>query len=265
MKFSIIIPIYNEEKYIERCLDSVFAQTIDKSQYEVIVIDDGSTDNSVNILKEYPVTILNSPRVGAGGARNRGLDVAKGQYIILLDGDDYFYQKDTLEKLEQTLNNQDIVFVKYKQILGEDEKIFKENYHNSLEEQIYQSNYFCCTLKCFKGELVKGVRYKERCFHEDISFTMELMCKAKSLCYFDEILYVYDKQENHSTIDDYTIRKALDFTNQVLEYLYLANQYKDKTEALMIRIQQEKYLSKIEKLCDWVKNDTSYSYHKFLE
>lgn len=208
-KFSIIIPNYNEERYIKRCLESIFNQTIDKSNYEVIVIDDGSNDKSVAIIKQYNVKLLNSNRLGAGGARNKGMNIASGKYIILLDGDDYLYKNDVLEKLDKKLNNQDIVFVKYKQILGQAEKIVVENNLNTLEEQIYKSNHFCCTLKCLKKELAEGIRYKNKSYHEDISFTLELMCKAKILLYFDEILYVYYKDENTSTINNYTVNEFL--------------------------------------------------------
>lgn len=264
-KFSIIIPNYNEEKYINRCLESIFNQTMNKEEYEVIVIDDGSTDKSIEIIKQYNVKLLNSNRLGAGGARNKGLDIASGKYIILLDGDDYLYKNDVLEKLDQKLDNQDIVFVKYKQILGEEEKIVEENTCNTLEEQIYKSSHFCCTLKCFKNELSKDIRYKNKSYHEDISFTLELMSKAKTQLYFDEILYVYYKENNTSTIDNYTVRKALDFTIQTLEYLYLADKYKDKKQFLMKRISQEKYLQKISKLIDWVENDKPYTYDTFLK
>lgn len=264
-KFSIIIPNYNEEKYIKRCLESIFNQTINKLNYEVIVIDDGSTDSSIEIIKQYDVKLLNSYRLGAGGARNKGIDIANGKYIILLDGDDYLYKDDVLEKLDKKLENQDIVFVKYKQILGQEEKIVEENSSNTLEEQIYKSNYFCCTLKCFKKELVEGIRYKNKSYHEDISFTLELMCKAKTLLYFDEILYVYYKEKNKSTVDNYTIRKALDFTMQTLEYLYFADRYKDKKQFLMKRIEQSQYEIKISKLIDWVKNDKPYTYKEFLK
>lgn len=264
-RFSIIIPNYNEEKYIRRCLDSIFNQTIHKSKYEVIVIDDGSTDKSINMIKEYDVTLLNSDRLGAGGARNKGLDFAKGEYIILLDSDDYLYEEKVLEKLDKKLQNEDIVFVKYKEILGQKENIIEENSAHTLEEQIYQSNYFCCTLKCFKRDLVKEIRYKTKCYHEDIAFTMELMCKAKTVLYFNEILYVYDKEENSSTTDNYRIRKALDFTMQTLEYLYLVDKYKDKKQAILKRIDQERYLTKITRLYDWVKNDKPYTYNEFLK
>ena len=262
-KFSIIIPIYNEEKYIKRCLESIFNQTIDKEKYEVIVIDDSSTDGSVEIIKQYKVKLLNSNRLGSGGARNKGLDIASGKYIILLDGDDYLYKNDVLEKLDKQLDNQDVVFVKYKQILGKEEKIIQENNLNTLEEQIYKSDHFCCTLKCFKNELSKDIRYRDKSYHEDISFTIELMCKAKTQLYFDEILYVYYKEKDSSTIDNYTVRKALDFTIQTLEYLHLADKYKDKKKFLMNRISQETYTQRISKLIDWVENDKTYTYDTF--
>lgn len=99
-KFSIIIPNYNKEKYIRRCLNSIVTQSINKQNYEVIVIDDGSTDGSIDIIKEYDVKLLNSNRLGAGGTRNKGIDIAKGKYIILLDSDDYLYKNDILEKLD---------------------------------------------------------------------------------------------------------------------------------------------------------------------
>lgn len=264
-KFSIIIPNYNEEKYIRRCLDSIFNQTVDRTKYEVIVIDDGSTDKSVDIITKYNVKLLNSNRLGAGGARNKGIDIAKGKYIILLDGDDYLYKNNVLEKLDKELDNQDIVFVKYKQILGEKEQIVEENNTNTLEEQIYKSNHFCCTLKCFKKEIVEGIQYKNKSYHEDISFTLELMCRAKTLLYFNDVLYVYYKEQNTSTIDNYTIRKALDFTEQTLEYLYFADKYKEKKQYLIKRIEQENYLLKISKLIDWVKYDKSYTYNEFLK
>lgn len=262
-KFSIIVPNYNEEKSIKRCLDSIFNQTISETKYEVIVVDDGSNDASINIISQYNVKILKTNRLGAGGARNKGIDFAKGKYIILLDSDDYLYKDDVLEKLDKELENQDIVFVKYKQILGKEEKIIAENSSNTLEEQIYKSNHFCCTLKCFKTSLIEGIRYKNKSYHEDISFTMELMCKAKTLLYFDEILYVYYKEDN-STTDNYTVRKALDFTQQTLEYLYFADKYKDKRKFLITRIEKEDYLNKISKIIYWVKNNRPYTYNEFL-
>lgn len=263
-KFSIIIPCYNEEKNIRRCLNSIFCQTLDKKNYEVIVIDDGSRDNSVNIIKEFDLRLFNSNRLGAGGARNIGINNAIGEYIILLDADDYLYNNDVLEKLDNRLINQDVVFVKYKKISGNTEQILEESNLNSIDEQIYNAKHFCCTLKCFKRKLAKNIKYKEISYHEDISFTMELMCKAKNLLYFDEILYVYCKEQNTSTTDNYSVKKALDFLIQTLEYLNLADKYKDKKDALIKRIEKEGYIDKVQKLEDWIINDKPYSYTEYL-
>ncbi len=84
-KFSIIIPNYNKGILIKNCLNSIFNQTINKEEYEVIIIDDASTDNSLDYINGYDVVLLKSNRLGAGGARNCGFEVAKGAYIILLE------------------------------------------------------------------------------------------------------------------------------------------------------------------------------------
>ena len=86
-KFSIIIPVYNVENYIKKCLDSVFAQT--EKDYEVIVVNDGTKDNSMDIVKNYDVKIVNQKNQGLSEARNTGLKNAKGEYILFLDSDDY--------------------------------------------------------------------------------------------------------------------------------------------------------------------------------
>lgn len=148
-------------------------------------------------------------------------------------------------------------------MLEKEEKMIAENPFNTLEEQIFKSKYFCCTLKCFKNELANGIRYKEKTRHEDIAFTMELMCKAKTLLYFNEILYVYAKKD--FTVNNYTIREALDFVMQTLEYLYLADKYKDKKKVLINRINQEAYVLRINKLYNWIENDNPYTYHEFLK
>ena len=102
-EISVIIPVYNTEIYLRQCLDSVINQTF--KDIEIICVDDGSTDGSINILKEYSnkysnFTYLTQDHLGAGAARNKGLDIAKGKYIGFLDSDDYF-EVDMLEKMHQ--------------------------------------------------------------------------------------------------------------------------------------------------------------------
>ena len=92
IKVSVIIPVYNTENYLRECLDSVLAQTL--REIEVICVDDGSTDNSLNILKEYQnkdtrIVVLTQENRSAGAARNYGLSIAKGKYLSFLDSDDF--------------------------------------------------------------------------------------------------------------------------------------------------------------------------------
>ena len=101
VKVSVIIPVYNAEKYLEKCLDSITRQTL--SEIEIICVDDGSTDSSLEILERYAasdprILIKRQQNLFAGAARNNGMDTAKGKYLVFWDSDDYF-EKNALETL----------------------------------------------------------------------------------------------------------------------------------------------------------------------
>ena len=94
MRLSIIIPVYNVEKYIAECLDSVLEQGFQNKDYEILVVSDGSTDDSVKIAQSYAnlndhIKIIEQENGGIGSARHHGMDLAKGKYIYFLDPDDY--------------------------------------------------------------------------------------------------------------------------------------------------------------------------------
>ncbi|NER52918.1 MAG: glycosyltransferase family 2 protein [Symploca sp. SIO1A3] len=108
MKFSVIIPCYNAERWIEQTLESVANQTL--SAYEIIVVDDGSTDNSRDRIQgsSIPITLLQTQRLGPGAARNRGIAAATGDWIAFLDADDW-WQPNHLERVQALLSNTDDV------------------------------------------------------------------------------------------------------------------------------------------------------------
>ena len=110
-KFSIIIPNYNKEDYVEETLNSIFNQTY--KNFEVIVIDDASSDNSIEKIKKFDVRLFHTNRKMAGGARNVGLDNATGDYILFLDSDDYFTTPTVLEELNNLITDEDIIFLNY--------------------------------------------------------------------------------------------------------------------------------------------------------
>ena len=106
-KFSIVIPVYNVEDYIERCLESIKKQTF--KDYEVIVVDDGCTDKSIEIAKQYDVKVIKTEHVSVSEARNVGVKHTKGEYLIFLDSDDY-WDNDLLNEINKSLdNNPDLV------------------------------------------------------------------------------------------------------------------------------------------------------------
>lgn len=106
-KFSIIIPVYNVEKYIDGCLKSVMNQSY--KDYEVIVVNDGTKDNSMDIVKNYDVKVIEQKNQGLSAARNTGVKHAKGDYLIFLDSDDS-WNENLLEEISKSLkNNPDVV------------------------------------------------------------------------------------------------------------------------------------------------------------
>ena len=109
-KVSVIIPVYNVELYLRQCLDSVINQTL--QDIEIILVDDGSTDSSLSICNEYAnkderITVLQQRNKGAGAARNKGLKIAKGEYLSILDSDDYF-ELDMLEVMYNQAKKDDL-------------------------------------------------------------------------------------------------------------------------------------------------------------
>ena len=111
---SVIIPVYNSEKYLRQCLDSICAQTL--REIEIICIDDGSTDGSADILEDYRkkdsrVTVIRQNNAGAGAARNKGLDISRGRYLSFLDADDFF-EMSMLEEAVRCAEENDSDYVK---------------------------------------------------------------------------------------------------------------------------------------------------------
>ena len=119
LKISVIIPAYNAEKYLTEALDSVVSQTMSDSDYEIIIVNDGSSDHTADILEKYKnlysnITVINKENGGPSSARNAGLDIASGEYIYFFDADDLLINN-SLEALYQCAEekNADLVIGKY--------------------------------------------------------------------------------------------------------------------------------------------------------
>ena len=131
IKVSVIIPVFNVEKYLNQCLDSVCAQTL--KDIEIICINDGSTDNSYNLLCEYAkldsrIIIINQSNKGVSSARNAGVKLARGEFLCFIDSDDYV-DSDYLEKLYQSAvtNNCEIACSGFIKVSGIRKSVKKRN------------------------------------------------------------------------------------------------------------------------------------------
>lgn len=164
---SIIIPNYNSEKYIKKCLDSILCQTY--KDYEIIIVDDLSTDNSVNIIKEY-----NDPRIKLielnkkaynGGTRNIGVKEANGNYILFLDCDDWIYSKDSIREIARTisLTHADLIRLSYVAHKDKECRIrLKEKNLDELANTVFVAPW----TKCVKKD--KFVEFPENSLLEDV-------------------------------------------------------------------------------------------------
>ena len=235
-KFSIIIPVYNVEKYIKKCLDSVFNQTY--KDFEVIVVNDGTPDKSMEMIKEYNVTIIDQKNQGLSAARNNAVKKAKGDYIIFLDSDDY-WRKDLLKEINKSLkNNPDVVRFQIQEISEDQDGILEHkekgfeglngvdafnvicNYH-------YLENACCYAIKRKYFEKNK-FEFKKGKIHEDFGLLPLVIIKADIVNSIEYIGYNY-LQRKTSIMGNKSYEKTIKKVSDMFEhYKFLITEI-DKT------------------------------------
>lgn len=203
MKYSIIIPVYNVEEYLDRCLKSILNQTY--SNYEVIIVNDGSPDNSDNIIKSYEKEdkrFKGYKKVNGGlsDARNYGLKYATGDYLIFIDADDYI-ENNYLKKINDVLEkNKDIDVLKFKiKLVDEGENLIRmENGLNkegvtSFDELVKLEFLEPAWSYVYKLSFWKenNFTYLKGMIHEDFGLTPEILMKANKIYYLNSYLYNY--------------------------------------------------------------------------
>lgn len=188
---SIIIPVYNGEREIEKCLSSIFDQTY--KNYEVVVVNDGSTDKTLEILKKYKekykrkVNIINQKNKGQAVARNNGIKKVKGKYITFLDADDYF-DKNFLKKLYDNIGENDFIISGYKRLQGNDiifEKIPKKNSWTK-----YKFTSTCAKLYRTEFIINNGLEFPSLRIGEDVYFTISAIASTNKIGILDYAGYM---------------------------------------------------------------------------
>lgn len=215
--FSVIIPIYNVENYVEECINSVIGQ--DYESIEIILINDGSKDNSQlicekKVKEDSRIRLINKQNGGLSSARNVGLDNATGDYILFLDGDDYWDDKQALSKINLNLQSSkaDIVTFGLKKMFEDTGEIEETKYvfnretidfrskKNTLSYLVKNNLYIssACNKAVKKSIIDKyNLRFEEKALSEDIEWSAKLLLYSNVIDVIESPFYIY-RQRNHS-------------------------------------------------------------------
>lgn len=244
VKVSIIVPAYNAEKYIERCIKSLIGQTY--KNIEIILINDGSKDDSLSILRNFEsrdkrIILINQENSGPSKARNRGINESNGDYIAFIDADDYVELNYIEEMIKQSnCFKSDMIICNYKEVRREGE--IPSNIFTFINNgQVYDCDTNCMgEVLCGRGGLVWGkllkssiikenrIRFDENIsMCEDLLFTLDFIKNTKVVSKVDDYLYIHNKYNDESITAKYN--KEL-FSEQVkvqrkLEQFVYSNNY----------------------------------------
>lgn len=227
---SVIVPIYKVELYIRKCIDSIINQTY--QNLEIILVDDGSPDRCPDICDEYAqkdsrIKVIHKQNGGLSDARNAGLDIAKGEYIVFLDSDDLLSLSamDSIFNAIKSYSHPDLIMNRYQYFTDDicysiecafkyDTKLLSDLSADKVFEHCLSLSGFICTawMLVYKTRYIQinGFRFVKDLLHEDEQWTPRLMLNATSIGFNNEVLYCYRKNRPNSIIGTMNIQKSFD-------------------------------------------------------
>lgn len=240
-KISVIVPVFNTEKYLQKCLESIVNQTY--KDFEVIIVNDGSTDNSQKIIdeyiKEYPAKVkcINKENGGLSSARNCGIDNVTGDYIVFVDSDDYV-DVQLFEKILPYMEREiDLIKFKLKKVNEEQKKIEKIN--GPVFEEVTGEEGF--NLLVFNDVLIEpaciylykktlfdkeSFKFLENTYHEDFGLIPIVLLHAKNMVSIDYYGYFYVQADNSITRNEDYSKKVKRANDLLLHYDNMVKQIK---------------------------------------
>lgn len=254
---SVIIPVYNVENYLERCIDSVINQSY--KNIEILLIDDGSSDKSGIICDKYAtkddrIITIHNKNQGLSKTRNYGIEISKGKFITFIDSDDYI-DKDFIKNTYNALieNNVDLGITKLKVSykneipkLRKDNKSKIINSKKALEEMLYTDMYYISTCgKLYRKKLFDDIRFPNNQLFEDVNTTYKLIDQAKKVYCTNNEYYVYFVRNNSITTQNFN-NKQLDLIKATEE---MTNDIINKYQDLIEGANRRKVYSRISTLC----------------
>lgn len=259
---SVVVPIYNVEKFLRKCVESIIKQSY--RNIEIILVDDGSTDECPAICDEYKkvdqrVRVIHKKNGGLSDARNIGIDVAKGEYLVLIDSDDYIH-KDMIKKLYETIikDGSDLAICNYK-VVDEDESILETSKRERRNESVigekefweeYYNNqngyYIVAWNKLYKKSLFLKERYDVGKIHEDELICHRIIAQCEKISCLEEQLYFYLKRNNSIMQQNYS-QQNFDIVEAIINrsiYLNGIGMQRLSEKALSFAISRILYIAK---------------------
>lgn len=217
MDLSIIVPVYNVEKYIRACIESIYRQGLDENCFELIIVNDGTKDQSMNIIGDIlnhhnNITIINQDNQGLSVARNNGIAIAKGEYILMPDSDDLLIDHSIIPLLEKALSTQaDLVVADFIKLSNDEiasfgtktKKPFSYKEMSGTELLLEDLNPYHCYVwrTLFRREFLieNHLEFVPGVYYQDVPFTHECYLKAKRCLRCSWLLNIYRKRPGAAT------------------------------------------------------------------
>lgn len=264
-KVSVIVPVYNVEKYIEKSLDSLINQTL--GDIEIIIVNDGSTDNSKELIKKYEekyknITYLEKENGGLSDARNFGMNYAKGEYIAFLDSDDFvdvtIYEKMYNKAVEEKADYVECDFYWSYPNKNKLDKGFR--YTN--KKEMFTYGRVVAWNKLIKKDIIKE-KFPVGLLYEDIEFFYKLLPNIKKFAFVEEsLVYYVQREESLVNKQDYKTRQIFNIFDNVIDYYKkhnLYDEYKAEIEYTYTRILLCSSLKRVKKIKDKVAKERIFS------
>lgn len=238
-KVSIIVPVYNVQDYIEKCLDSLVYQTLE--DIEIIVVNDGATDESRIVIQKYinkypeKIVYVEKENGGLSDARNYGMQYAKGEYIAFVDSDDYV-EKNMYEKMYDIAQkeNSDMVECNFYWEYNNKLKMDKGIKYNEKQDMLVKARVVAWN-KLIRRKLVKDkdIKFPKGLRYEDIEFTYKLIPYIKKVSFVKEPMVHYIQRDNSiSNMQNIRNREIFEVLDNVIKYYKEKNLYKDYEKEL---------------------------------
>lgn len=257
VRFTVAISAYNIENYVKRAIDSVLNQTF--KNYELLVIDDCSTDSTVEVIKQVVgqnAKILQTKKNSgtAAASRNIAIENAQGEYLLFLDGDDELYSNETLKEIDEHIkeNKYDIIYFGYENV-GHTENYYristKEN--STREARLICDESFSVSSKVWNVEFLRNnnIRFKEGMYYEDELFSIKSNILSKVTTYGEFAIFKYHRNREGSVMTKPTVKKCSDWYRMVAEVTdlyeitpeedrkYLLSFLKNESDSIPLRVE----------------------------